>query len=128
MIDKITIRSLEIWTVLGVLQEERTRRRPVMVNLVMLCDTSKAIASDDIADTIDYSRIRDAVVEAVEKATFSLIESLASHIATLVLSFEGVIETTVTLDKPDAMEGCQSVAVEMTRKRASSPSAPPPPD
>lgn len=118
MIDKITIKRLEIWTVLGVCPEERTRSRPVVLNLVMLCDTAKAVASDDIADAIDYSRIKDAVVEAVEKATFKLIESLAAHIAALVLSFEGVIETTVTLDKPDAMEGCQSVAVEMTRRRA----------
>ncbi len=118
MIDKITIKNLEIWTILGVLQEERTRRRPVVVNLVILCDTSKTIASDDIADAIDYSRIKDAVVGAVSKSTFMLIESLASHIAMLVLSFEGVIETTVTLDKPDAMEDCQSVAVEMTRRRA----------
>lgn len=118
MIDKITIKSLEIWTVLGVFPEERTRSRPVVVNLVVLCDTAKAVASDDIADAIDYSCIKDAVVEAVEKAAFKLIESLAAHIAALVLSFEGVIETTVTLDKPDAMAGCQSVSVEMTRRRA----------
>ncbi len=117
MIDKILIKGLEIWTVLGVLQEERIRRRPVVVNLVMLCDTAKALASDTIADAIDYSLIRNAVVEAVEQSTYLLIESLASHIATVVLSFDGVIETTVTLDKPDAMEGCQSVAVEMTRRR-----------
>lgn len=117
MMDKIVIRNLEIWTVLGVLQEERTRRRPVRVNLEIFCDTAKAVASDDIAHAVDYSRIRDAVGEAVEKSTFLLIESLASHIASLVLTFEGVMKTTVTLDKPDAMEGCQSVAVEMTRSR-----------
>lgn len=117
MDDKIEIRNLEIWTVLGVFSDERARRRPVLLNIGVICDISKAVASDNLADAVDYSRIRDTVVAEVEQSSFQLLESLASHVATVVLSFQGVLETTVTLDKPGALENCQSVAVTITRRR-----------
>ncbi len=117
MADTITIRNLEIWTVLGVLPEERIRRRPVLLTINIICDITHAAASDDLATAVDYSRICDAVVKEVGKSDFQLIESLASYVASLVLSFDGVLETTVTLDKPGALENCQSVAVAITRRR-----------
>ena len=101
----------------GVLPHERLAKRPVLVNLALVCDISRAAVSDDLNDAVDYANVCEAVKIRVQQSSFLLIESLASCIADAVLTFSGVVEVTVTLDKPGAVEGCESVAIEITRRR-----------
>ena len=115
--DKIFVRNLSLLALVGVLPHERFAPRPVFVNLSFVCDVSQAAASDDLYDAVDYANVCEAVKIAVGQSSFRLIESLASCIADTVLTFSGVVEVTVTLDKPGAVEGCESVAVEITRRR-----------
>lgn len=115
--DKIIIRELEFFTVIGVLPSERLAPRRMAVNLEVLCRIDEAAASDDISDAVDYRKIRERIVEAAGKSSYRLVESLAAYIADLVLDVEGVLEVKVTLDKPHALEDCQSVAIEITRRK-----------
>ena len=115
--DKIFVRNLSLLALVGVLPHERLAPRRVFVNLSWLCDVSRAAASDDLYDAVDYANVCEAVKIRVQQSSFRLIESLASCIADAVLTFSGVVEVTVTLDKPGAVEGCESVAIEITRRR-----------
>lgn len=120
MTDKIIIRDLEFDAVIGVLPSERLAPRRLVLNLEVACNVNAAAASDAIADAVDYRKIQERVVQAGGKTSYKLVESLASHIAGLVLSIEGVSEVKVTLDKPHALENCQSVAIEITREKTAS--------
>ncbi len=113
--DKIIIRNLEVEAVLGVLPRERLAPRRVVVNIIAFCDTSAGGGSDDLADVIDYRRIRDRAVAVASSSTFFLVEALAEHIAEAILSIGGIKNVTVTVDKPGALESCDSVAIEITR-------------
>ena len=115
--DKIFVRNLALEALVGVFPHERLAKRSVLVNLVWSSDVSRAAASDDLHDAVDYAAVCEAVRIRVGQSSFYLIESLASCIADTVLAFPGVVEVTVTLDKPAAIEGCESVAVEITRRR-----------
>lgn len=116
MTDKIFIRNLEIAATLGVFPHERTSPRKVIINLIIECDLSRPSLSDDLSDSIDYEAVRNRVVSVVENASDFLIERLAYRVAEAVLEFQGVKRVTITVDKPNALQSCDSAAVEITRQ------------
>lgn len=118
--DRIIIRNLEFSTVIGVLPSERLAPRRLVLNLEVTCKADEAAASDDISDAVDYRKIRELVVQAASRTSYRLVESLAAHLAGLVLSVAGVVKVKVTLDKPHALEDCESVAIEITREKTAS--------
>lgn len=114
---RIEINKMMAWTLIGALSEERLRRRPVAITISMYYDLSRPAKTDALCDAIDYSCVQSAVLDAVETASFQLMEALAARIVAVVLTFEGVLETTVTVEKPNALDNCESVAVVLNRKR-----------
>ena len=75
-------------------------------------------ASDRIGDTVDYKVLKDRIVDEIGGSQHFLIEKLAEHVAGLCLDDARVRAVTVTVDKPGALTGARSVAVEITRHRA----------
>ena len=112
--DRIHIRDLAVSCIVGTLPAERVRRRRVVLNLVLACDLSRAGTSDDLRQTVDYGAVCRRVTEVVRGSRFLLIERLAQEVAKTCRAFPGVASVTVTLDKPGAVKGCRSVAVEIS--------------
>ena len=70
------------------------------IDLEMHADLSKARASDQIADTIDYARAYAIVHEVIEGPSRHLLERLADEIATRVRDELGPEIVSVTVRKP----------------------------
>ncbi len=115
--DSIWLRDLCIECIVGVLPKERTCKQTVELNLRLECDLRRAGRSDDLNDTVDYRAVRTAVLDAVQHSSDFLVERLAQRAADAALSVDGVRAVTVLLDKPGALTGTRSVAVEITRRR-----------
>ncbi len=115
--DTLQIRKIEAWARLGVLPEERLRRRPVVISLRLCCELARPGRTDVLADAVDYAAVRDAVVACVEASACGLLEHLAARIADVVLGFDGVEAVTVDVEKPNALDTCEGVAVVITRGR-----------
>jgi dihydroneopterin aldolase/D-erythro-7,8-dihydroneopterin triphosphate epimerase len=113
--DKIHIRDLAVTCIVGTLPAERVRRRRVVLNLALSCDLSRAGATDDLRHTVDYAAVCRRVATVARRSRFRLIERLAQEVAETCLAFPGVTGVTVTLDKPGAVRGARSVAVELLR-------------
>ena len=119
--DKIYIRNLVIPTIIGVHTRERGKPRDVVLNLILYTKTAKAAKADNIELTVDYEALCTKLVEHVRASSFALIESLADAIAKLILNTKGILACKVMLDKPGALNFCESVAVEIFRKSSFSP-------
>jgi len=117
MKDKIRIRELEIDCIIGTQPKERAAKQTVSISLVLECDLARAGKSDSIEDTVDYKLLKDHIVSEISKSDFFLIEKMATHIADLCLNAYEVHLVTVTVDKPGALTGAKSVAVEVTKRR-----------
>ena len=65
----------------GVYQHEKEKPRNFEVDVRILTDSSKAVVSDDLADTVDYGAVARAVKKIVSSESYNLIESLAERIA-----------------------------------------------
>lgn len=117
MIDKIFIRNLKQNILVGINPEERIHKQPVYVNVTMDVDCAKACKSDSIEDAVDYSVIHDKIVDHLNSSHYDLIETLAESISEICLSDERVISCTVSIDKPQALQHAESVAVEIFRNK-----------
>ena len=115
--DHILIREIEVECIIGILPRERTTKQRVLIDIDLSVDLSRAAASDDIADTVDYKELKNRIVTMVEESQFLLIERLAHQIAEICLQESLVERVSVTLDKPDALTSARSVAVSITRGR-----------
>ena len=77
-------------------------RQEFVVDLELGLDLSVAGASDDLAATVDYGALAEAVVARISGPAFDLIERLAEVVAQDALAHDRVGEVTVTVHKPQA--------------------------
>lgn len=117
--DRIEVHGLQALGIHGVLPEERQRRQPFGIDVDITADLRAAGRSDDLADTIDYGEVAEAVVAEVEGAHADLLEHLAERIAQRVLTLAGGRATSVTVTvrklRPPIPVDLSSVAVRITR-------------
>lgn len=117
MADRIYIRDLRVTCIIGINPVERVEPQDVVINIVLECDLAEACASDAIEDTINYKTLKDELVAFCSHSAFFLIERLADEIARHCLNRPRVTRVTVCVDKPGALTGARSVAVEIERHR-----------
>ncbi len=116
-LDRIRIQELTTRTVIGFKDWEREKKQDVSLTLVLHVDLRPAGLSDDVADTVDYKRVKNRVLALVEGSEFKLIERLAEAVAACCLEEPGVAQVDVTVDKLGALRFARSVSVEISRSK-----------
>ena len=117
MADAIEIRGLRAKTHIGVTPEEREQLQEIVVDITLEADLRTPGASDDLGDTVDYSRATAIAAEVIESTTPNLLEHLADQIAVALLDLEGVRAVIVEIakDPPPVVENVKNVAVRIER-------------
>ena len=117
--DRIELRGLRVLGVHGALAEEQTRAQPFEVDVDVTADLSKAGATDELDDTLDYGAIAEAADRIVSGERFILLERLAQRIADEILADERVESVTVTVRKlrPPVPVDLATAAVTINRAR-----------
>lgn len=100
---EIEIKKLRLRTIIGFNDWERVTPQDVVISVKFRYDAAKAISSDDVSGAINYRTITKKIIEKVEKSDFNLVESLTNMVFELVSSTPGVIGTSVTVEKPQAL-------------------------
>ena len=113
--DKVLIKNLQVETIIGIFNWEREVRQVVSIDLEMEFDNKVAAKSDDIKDALDYKKIGKRVSSYVKRSKFKLVERLAEQIAKLVLKEFPVSSLTISVTKPGALRGSESVGISITR-------------
>ena len=113
--DKVFIKNLQVETIIGIFDWEREVRQVVSIDLEMEFDNKKAAKSDDIKDALDYKKIGKRVSGYVEKSKHKLVERLAEQIAKIILKEFPVSSVIISVMKPGAMRGSESVGIRITR-------------
>ncbi len=117
MAERIFIRDLRVTCIIGINPVERVEPQDVIINIAMECDLAAACKSDAIEDTVNYTTLKDELVAFCSRSSFSLLERLADEIAMRCMGDRRVQRVTVSVDKPGALTGARSVAVEVERRR-----------
>ncbi len=103
----------------GVYPFEREQGQDFVVDVALVLDLAPAASTDDLARTIDYGVLAEAVVADVQGEPLNMIEALAERVAQTCLRSPGVAEVQVTVHKPEAPIPVPftDVAVTLTRSR-----------
>lgn len=116
--EKIFIRDLKVFCLIGIHPEERLKKQEVLLNIELDCECfRKAVTTDNIKDTLDYDLLSQEIAAKVSRSSFHLLESLATEVAQICLAKDLVKEVKVTIDKPQALKNAKSVAVELVYRK-----------
>ena len=118
--DKIYIKDLKIYAYHGVNPWEKIDGQNFVLDITVELDAKGARLSDDLNDTVSYSKIIKKAIAVFTAEKFDLIERAAEVVADAVLKeFEKIESVTVLLKKPEApiKADFAYVAVEITKKR-----------
>ena len=121
MDDTIFLNDLRVETVIGIFDWERKVRQTISIDLEMAADIRRAAATDAIEDTLNYKAVAKRLIQFVETADFGLVETLAEHVARIVVTEFDVPRVKVTLHKPGAVRGSRDVGVIIERRTADYP-------
>ncbi len=114
--DTITLSDLEVFYRVGVPDTERAQPQRLLLTVEMRRDFTRAAASDDLRETIDYYAVSRRLLNFGEGRSWKLIEKLAADIAAMVLADFGAEAVSVEVKKfviPEA----RHVSVRLTRHR-----------
>jgi 7,8-dihydroneopterin aldolase/epimerase/oxygenase len=115
--DKIFIHALKAEAIIGIYDWERQVRQTVLIDIELAADIRKAALTDSIDDTLNYKRVAKRILAFVEASQFHLVETLAEHVAMLVLEEFGLAWVRITLSKPGAVRSSKDVGVSLERNR-----------
>lgn len=113
--DIIFIKQLEIISVIGVYDWEKSVQQKLYVDLEMAFDNRPAAASDDINLTLNYFSVSERVNQFAQQHQFELIETMAERIAALIMKEFTVPWIKLTLHKPGALAKAESLGVQIER-------------
>jgi dihydroneopterin aldolase len=103
----------------GVHDHEKESLQRFGITVELSIAGSKAIVSDKLADTPDWSQLKQTIIAIVEGKSYDLMERLAMEIAAQILKDKRVAKTVVIIDKIDAFEsGIPGVRLEVEQATA----------
>ena len=120
--DKILIRGLKVFAYHGVNPEEKCDGQNFVLDLTLDVDLAKPCRTDDVEDTVSYSKVAKTVIKVMAEASYDLIERAAQRVAEQVLEeYPPVQSVEVVLKKPEApvKADFEYFAVQIFRKRDS---------
>jgi len=118
MSDRIVLDGMVFQGTHGVYEHEQLHAQPFEVDVELVLNLQPAGVDDDLAKTVDYSRVFETCRQIVESTKFRLIEALAEAIAHEILSDFPVNEVTIRIRKPEVQLGgpLRSAGVEIRRR------------
>lgn len=111
----IVLKEVRFHAFHGVMPQERKVGADFLLSLRLGYDISKAMQTDDVADTLNYAEVYQLVKQEMEQPS-ALLEHVAGRIAqTLMQHFPDVksIDLTLTKQNPPMGADCQGAGVEL---------------
>lgn len=84
--DSLYIQDLEVWTRIGVPEEERAVEQRLLVSIELFTDLSATAKSDDVAKSIDYEQVTNDIrvlAGTARKTVERFVEDAAQMILTV---------------------------------------------
>lgn len=114
-LDIVFIRGLRIETTIGIHAWEKQVRRPIVLDLELGCDITRAAATDHITDALDYEAVTQRLTREVSENRSELVETLAARCAAILRDEFGIPWLRLCLNKPGAVGEGVDVGVVIER-------------
>lgn len=122
--DRIILSGIQFYGYHGVNPEEKALGQSYIVDLTAEMDLTKPGRSDNLDDTVSYTRMYRLAREVMEGSSRNLLESLAQTLADRLLAELPIAAVQVTVKKPHPPVKGSAIdyaAVTLYRRRAGNP-------
>ena len=113
---KITISGLAVRAHVGVGANERRAPQTIVIDVTLRL-VDPAIARDHLNATVNYADIIRLIEEVVATARALLLETLAEHIASRILTDARIAEAALTIMKHRKFPNCDAVGIQRNFRR-----------
>ena len=113
--DVVFIKGLKVEAVIGVFDWERAITQPLLIDIALETDISRAAVSDDVSDALSYKEVCDDVNEWCKEIQAKLLEHLAGQISDNIFAKYDCQKITLSIAKPTAIAQADAVGVQITR-------------
>jgi len=115
-LDTVFIQGLEVDTVIGAYDWERTIRQCLSLDLQFAWDNRPAAADDDLSKALDYASVSARIQAFATESSFILVETFAERLAAVLMSEFQIPWLRLKLTKPGAVPAARGgVGVEIER-------------
>ncbi|MEM8744324.1 MAG: dihydroneopterin aldolase [Pseudomonadota bacterium] len=111
----VFVRDLEVNASVGVHEHEKLGPQPVLISIDLTVRELPGQNSDHIGDVVCYEDVVNKVQDICEQDHVNLIETLAERVAASCLEDHRVHAVRVRVEKPQAIQECASVGIEIER-------------
>lgn len=115
LMDLIFIRELKVTTLIGIYEREKLVPQTLQIDLDIALPNSRACISDDIVDALDYAKVAEHIQTILSEGHFSLLETLAEHIAQIILKDFNAPWVKISVAKLQAIRNCKMVGITLER-------------
>ncbi len=113
--DIIFLRELKVVTLIGIYEWEKRVPQTLQLDLDIAMPNSRACQSDNIKDALDYAQVAQHIQTVLSSGHFSLLETLAEHIAKIILKDFNAPWVKVSVAKLQAVRNCKQVGICIER-------------
>ena len=113
--DIIFLRELKVTTLIGIYEWEKRVPQTLQLDLDIALPNSRACQTDNIGDALDYADVAQHIQTVLSEGHFSLLESLAEHIAQIILKDFSAPWVKVSVAKLQAIRNCKMVGISIER-------------
>lgn len=114
--DTVFIQGLEVDTVIGAYDWERTIRQCLSLDLQFAWDNRAAAVDDDLSKALDYAAVSARIQAFAADSSFILVETFAERLAAVLMSEFQIPWLRLKLTKPGAVPAARGgVGVEIER-------------
>lgn len=114
--DTVFIKGLEVDTVIGAYDWERTIRQCLRLDLCLGWDNRPAALNDELYKALDYASVSQRIQAFASDAQFILVETFAERLVEVLMSEFHIPWMRLTLTKPGAVAAASGgVGVEIER-------------
>jgi len=115
--DIIFLRDLKVTTLIGIYEREKIVPQTIQIDLDIALPNSRACQTDDINDALDYADVAQHIQMVLSEGHFSLLETLAEHIAQIILKDFSAPWVKVSVAKLNAIRNCKMVGICIEREQ-----------
>lgn len=115
MSDRVYIDGLVVPCRVGVSSAERRMPQDVVVSISVFLDLRRAGMKDLLTETVDYRKVRQAVVDVASEGQFSLLEGVAETLAATMIERFYAERVVVNVKKSKYSAG-PAIGVEVDRR------------
>ncbi len=113
---RLRVHGIEVECFLGVYAHEQVKCRAIQIEVDLYVPVNASAAlDDDLAGTVNYEQVVEAVERLVAGRRFRLVEALCSLLADDLSRLPGLRALRVEVTKPQPMPRARAVSVERWR-------------